>query len=350
MALLLMESFDCIYFAAKFALPDAFPKFNLNNIQAIGTGRRGTVGLKQLSGNDNYSVINFGTDKTDLIFGFALFVSSGGTASNAIFKVYDSTPTLQFCIDLTTVGRFRVKDALTGNVLAESADGAFSKDIYQYVEIKFTCTGTDSIEIRVNEVAVLGPTGTLDLRQVGSGGAYYVRLSGANTHFATNMTYLDDLYVLDFSGSTFNDFIGDVKVDAFMPTDDGYYTDFTPDTGVDHWAVIDEKGDTALSHYIESATATDKDSFTITPTGNLPTIYAIKVHNVSRNPDTGVSEGTPFIRMGGVDYPLDPYERGDTSQANEQIVENRPDTDGVWSKTILETDFEFGFEFSEVVS
>jgi len=351
MALLIMESFDVFWSTEYFVVGDAYPLFDLSTLHPlIAVGRRGTYGLQMYNGNSRYSTINFGEDKTSLCFGFALVVEAGGTASSAFFRVFDSALTLQFCIDLTTAGRFRVKDGLTGNVLAESADGAFQKDIYQYVEINFSCTGTDTIEIRVNETAVLGPTGGLNLRQAGSGGAYHVRLSAANSENGSPFTYMDDLYVLDSDGSTFNDFVGDVKVDAFMPTDDGYYTDFTPSTGVDHWDTINDIGTTADDAYIESDTVTEKDSFTITPTGDLPTIHAIKVHNVSRNSDTGVSEGTPFIRMGGVDYPLDPFERGDTNQCNEQIVERRPDTDAVWSKTILETDFEFGFEFSEVVS
>jgi hypothetical protein len=52
---------------------------------------------------------------------------------------------------------------------------------------------------------------------------------------------IDDLYVLDTSGSLNNDFLGDVRVDAHYPvTPDGTNHAWTPSTGSDNFAMVDE--------------------------------------------------------------------------------------------------------------
>jgi hypothetical protein len=311
----------------------------------LAGGRRGGLAIRyQNSYYNGYhgDFKNFG-NLTGAVFGAALYVSPD-LGNSAFFAILNSAGGLQFCVDCTAAGRMRVKTSPTGTVLAESSDGVFNPNTYQYWEIKFTCTGSDSVEIRIDGVSVL--TGSsLNLRQSLVGGADTFRTSGVG--LTSGNTLWCDIYIEDLSGSSFNDFLGDVKVDFLMPTSDGDYKDFAPSTGLNHYATIDERG-LSTADYNEAAVVGDKDSYHITPTGDSPTIYAISCNAICANPDTGVAEITPFIRMSGVDYVESDgiYDVGATVEEFGYIITKRPDTGGVWSKTILSTNFEFGYEFS----
>jgi len=312
-----------------------------------GIGRRSGYCLRMYANPAPYYVTYTLDDiQTSLVLGFALNPTSGGVATTWFMSFYNATPTMQFCIDLTTAGRLRIKDAAAGSVLAESADGAITFDIYQYVEIKFTCDGTDAIQVRVNGIDVIPITGTINLMNAGSGNVKKISFAGHRTDVTGKYRlHYDDMYLLNTSGLTFNNFLGDVKVDPFYPTSDGDYTQFDVDAGTDHWDAIDNIADDATDHYVEADTVGYKDSYYVTPTGDLPTILAVGIRALTRNSDAGVAEGTPFIRMDGVDYDQTPFEVGDTVEMTQTIILRRPDTDGVWSKTIIESS-QFGWEFS----
>jgi hypothetical protein len=333
MSLLYFESFD-----AQYELGTLYRWTYNSNFFIVPSGRRGS---NCLSVNNCYQYVhyNIGTNESALVIGFAVYPTSG-TAGTTFLRIYNTAIELQFVVDCTAAGRVRVKTAADGSVLAQSADGAITFNIYQYFEIKFTCDGTDTVQVRVDGVDVIASTSGLNLRQSGSGGAGGIQF----TSLTLGTTHFDDLYILNQSGAQYNNFLGDVKVDAFLPTGDGNYQQFTS-TRSTQYDAINDNGNTAITYYIEEDTVGQKDSFTITPTGDLPTIHAISIRSISRNSDTGIAEGTPFIRVGGVDYDQTPFERGDTLEYDDAILTARPDTAGVWTKAILET-IEFGFEFS----
>lgn len=306
-------------------------------------GRRSSRGMQIKTYTNDYffATYSLNAEQTAVVLGFAVKPVSG-TANSAFLWILNSAGTVQFVLDCTAAGRVRVKTASAGSVLAESADGAITFNIYQYFEIKFTCDGTDTVQVRVNGADVIASTSGLNLRQAGTGAVGKIKWTG----FTTNLSYdyYDDLYIENQSGAKFNDFLGDIKVDAFWPTADATYQQFTSNRAT-HYDAINDFGGASATYYIEEDTVTQKDSFTLTPTGDLPTIHAIDIRSVSRNSDTGVAECTPFVRYGGVNYNQTPFNRGDTLEYDDTILTQRPDTGGALSKAFLEA-MEFGWEFS----
>ena len=316
----------------------------LFQLGVIGIGRRSTRGGQVPGGTITtyWGKYELDTEQTDLIIGFAV-KPTAGTANSCFLTLMNAAGTTQFVLDCTEAGRVRVKTSPTGSVLAESADGAITFAIYQYFEIKFTCDGSDTVQVRVNGADVITSTSGLNLRQAGSGGVKFIRWNGFTTSSSQD-AYIDDLYIENQSGAKYKDFLGDVKADAFWPTADATYQQFTSNRPT-HYDAINDVGDAAVTYYIEEDTVGQKDSFTLTPTGDLPTIHAIMIRSIARNSDTGIAEGTPFVRYGGVDYDQTPFERGDTYLYDDTILTARPDTGGVLTKAFLEA-MEFGWEFS----
>jgi hypothetical protein len=326
-------------------LSDYHTQWTASNFAFPGSpavGRRSGYGMQISTSLTAYAEYDIESEYSSLIVGFAIKPPTGGTPNGAFMEFRDSSDTVQFVVDLTAAGRVRVKSATGGSVLVESSDGAISFDVYQYFEIKCTVSSSGTIQVRVDGADVIPATGSLNTQQAGSGGAQKLVWHSWSNGVSTDY---DDLYLCDTGGASFNDFLGDIKVDPVFPDADGNYSQFTPSTGTDHYDVIDDVGPTGDDEYNEAATVGYRDSFDITPAGDLPTIYAVKLRSVSRNPDTGVAEGTPFVRMGGIDYDQSAFTRGDSFEYDDTIMTARPDTGGPWTKTVL-LSTEIGWQFS----
>ena len=115
---------------------------------------------------------------------------------------------------------------------------------------------------------------------------------------------IDDVYLLDDSGSVNNDFLGDVRVDAIHPSSAGNYSQLTPSAGNNYECVDETSFDD--SDYVEGATDGNKDSYNY---ADVPTdlddagIFGIKLSNISKR--TAGSDNIKikgFLRTGSTDY------------------------------------------------
>jgi hypothetical protein len=262
MSLLMFEGFGS---TVGSYLSDYHTQWTSTNFAAPGSaavGRRSGYGMRISTTISAYAEYDIESEYSSLIVGFAIKPPTGGTPNGAFMQFRDSSDTVQFVVDLTAAGRVRVKSATGGSVLAESSDAAISFDVYQYFEIKCTIdSSSGTVQVRVDGADVIPATGSLNTQQAGSGGAqkllWHSWSNGVNTDY-------DDLYLCDTSGASFNDFLGDIKVDPVFPDADGNYSQFTPSTGTDHYDVIDDVGPGGLTEYNEAATVGYRDSFDIT--------------------------------------------------------------------------------------
>lgn len=113
-----------------------------------------------------------------------------------------------------------------------------------------------------------------------SAGTYEARLNGEVVDSASSLTfdsinnkvrfgsearpYYDDLYVCDGVGTKNNDFLGPRKVVTIRPTADvGGYQDWTPSTGADHYAVVDEDTCNDDTDYVSETDTDETDLFEV---------------------------------------------------------------------------------------
>jgi len=95
-----------------------------------------------------------------------------------------------------------------------------------------------------------------------SGNAYATQAGfGGGANVGGTYDYDDDI-LMDTSGSTMNDFIGDKRVLEQFPTGDGATMQFTPSTGIDGYAMVDEADPDDDTTYIEDATVGHVARFT----------------------------------------------------------------------------------------
>lgn len=157
-----------------------------------------------------------------------------------------------------------------------------------------------------------------------------------------------DIYVLDDQGAIRNDFLGPVKVLSVRPSADGADSDWTPSTGSDHYALVDDPvGAPADSDRITSFTASDIDLFAFDdlslPTGI--TILGVVLESVASMVSSGTRTLRPKYRNAG-----DTRSNGTNFVLNttawawfSQVWEQDPIAASNWTKALVDA-AQFGVE------
>jgi hypothetical protein len=92
---------------------------------------------------------------------------------------------------------------------------------------------------------------------------------------------IDDIYVLDTTGSDNNDFLGPIMIESLLPTSDTATVDWATSTGTDHYALVDEVPCTQGTDYVESATTDDQDIFNYGNLSDLDSVLGVQVWTVA---------------------------------------------------------------------
>ena len=151
---------------------------------------------------------------------------------------------------------------------------------------------------------------------------------------------------MDGSGTTNNDFLGDIRVDAIHPNGAGNYTQLTPSAGSNYECVDETNMDD--SDYVEGANAGDKDSYTY---GSVPTdlddaaIFGIQLRNQAvRTAESDNIKMKGFLRTGSTDYEETTAQSLDDVVKSKRIVwEDDPSDSNVWTQAKINA-CEFGME------
>lgn len=139
-----------------------------------------------------------------------------------------------------------------GLTLAESVEFPVSSD-WRHLEAQVVSDGSaGTIEVRLNQETLISLS---SLNTSGSGNDLgYVEFGC--TQKAGSVFEVDDLYVTDQSGDDSNTqgFLGNVCVEGVLPNADGSDLDWSPSTGSDHFAVVDDDPTTSSpeTDYLEA--------------------------------------------------------------------------------------------------
>ena len=303
MALLFMDSFDH-YVTAD--IVEKWTSVGSNTIIPTG-GRRGSgclrgpggagTALKGVPASGNIGIVGFAY-KTTALGSLQRFTGFHDAPNNRdhIYVSVNSDGSISVTRSNTTGPA-----ASGGTVLGTSVAGIISINNFYYIECKVLLSATvGTVTIRVNGIQVLNLTNQNTIHTAGATTYSSIWLSGLaggipNTDF-------DDLYVLDGSGSApYNDFLGDVRVDACLPTGVGWANGFSPSAGA-NWQCVDD------------ATPNDDTDYNWTPNTGITDLFVtqdapvagasvlgVQVNISAKKMDAGVCTVAPVVRTGGAD-------------------------------------------------
>lgn len=208
--------------------------------------------------------------------------------------------------------------------------------VWKYIELKYSPV-SGACELRVDGSVVA--SGTMPTQA----NIWEVRFPDLPAN--QSQLWTDDVYVVDTSGTTNNDYLGDVRVDLLLPTGDGTHSGMTPSTGTAHYALVDETAPNTTD-YVSSSVAGTKDTYQFQDVStNTAAIFGIAVTNYARKDAAGAGSLANIVRVGGADYaqPVTPLSASWT--ANENLVPLNPATNAPWTISAV-NGTEFGIEVS----
>lgn len=202
----------------------------------------------------------------------------------------------QIELSVQSDGSLRLARGLGGIQIGVSAAAVVTFGVWYWIELKATIDNAGSFNVRVNEVSVASDSADTQ----SNSNAWANKFQLGNQDNSGIDIDIDDVVILDGSGSANNDFPGDCTVHVLRPSGAGISAEWTPSAGANYAAVDDETPDGDTTRV--SASATERDTYAM---GNLPggvsSVVGVMAAFVGKE-DGGDASVAPALRDGGVDY------------------------------------------------
>lgn len=294
----------------------------------IGTGNvsewlRKTLDTSRTSGllgvGTHFYVYNSQLDSVSNNYGIISFLSSNGAYR---FHVGASWGTDNFTATALKIyaGTSTTPIATSENTLNPDTLYHIEVQIFQHATEGWIAARVDGVEwVRIEDIDTTASIGAVSL---------LTNISGTNTWNQGN--YYDNFYIYDDTGSANNDWLGDRLVYTLMPTGDGVEEDWTPSSGSDGYAMVDEipaDGDTTT---ITSNNTGDVSQFSLP--SSIPSgaeVLGVQVAVSAKRTGTEI----PTIAIGPEGDPSDPLMVPTSYAYLYHISEINPDTSLPWTDT-----------------
>ena len=303
-----------------------------------GAGRRGSGGI-QLSGVTALLERNV-TSAATYIVGVAAKLTS--VVATDLLTLYEGgTP--HIIVRITALGEVEVLRAASTS-LGKSAVGLIAAGFFNYIEIKVTIHDTTgTVDLHVNGTNRVSLT-SQDTRNGGASG----EISIVQVQGSTGVLTIDDFYIGDTAGSApQNDFLGDIRIDATLPSSDGTTTDWevvTPASPASYFDKVDDATPDRETTLVASSTSDEIVLFHFPPqpdVGGVSSIFGVQL-SMFLNKD---NEGGRQIQA--VARPDATNRKGASQNVLEswnyyyEMWQLNPDSAAVWSEAEVESS-EFG--------
>lgn len=329
MALVFMDG--CDHYGAASHIGEKWTSAHANIKYGATSGRFGG-GAIIFDADDQPVVAGIGSEsemfvqfvfRQDLAFGSDIFLAFKNGANNAnVLKMVGGSATIQAIRDTSTV-------------LEESTE-ALSLGVFHYIEVHLKISQTVGIfKVIVNDTVFIDFTGDT---QGAQSTFTQINFTGAAS---ANDTIIDDIIIMDTSGSINNSLIGDTQIETVYPDGDTAQKDFTPTgAGTTNADRVDDgdAGPDEDTTYVESSTVGHKDLYTMAAlaTANIDQVFAVQAVTRHKKDDAGtrtarnlVKSGTTTSNGASIGLINGVYEYGS------DVVELNPDTSTAWTETTV---------------
>jgi hypothetical protein len=302
-------------------------------------GRFPNSSALQMIGNE---IVSFPFSDADTwTVGFAFFWS-GLTSATTIFQFMEQTDDqieLRFDPSTTFFSVYR------GSTLLATGAHAVPDNVWRYVEFKvFADPSVGSYILKIDSAvdltnSVVRTTNSTNYPST----INKIRFQGVST----GLYMIDDIYLVDGSGTTNNTFLGNMKVERMYVDHQGEYSEWDsvgdPDLNL-NWQFVTDYDRSRVQTAIVNA----KDSYGFSKLQYVKSnIAGVSVHVVARNQDATNRSIQPLIRTNDTDYTQSAQQmtQSATLQLLQFFVEKNPDTNVAWTESDLKKT-EFGIKLS----
>ncbi len=300
--------------------------------------RPGSQGCGALGANlNNTRFAKTLDDQGTWIVGLNFQVSSFVSHTLIVFRASDGTEQVSLRTDATGHLVF----TRNGTVIGSAAAAVTAAATWYHLECKVVISNTvGTIEARVNGVAVIGPTGSLDTAAHAS--EVTARQIGICATNGGGTITVDDVVICDGTGSVNNSFVGAGRIITRRPDSVGTYTQWIPSGFSDNFANVQDDFMDSDTTFNQSSTAGDKDTYVMedVPSG---TIIGVQT-NIFLRQDSGAGRTVrPVWRISSTNYTGTTVGVAGNYLDSMQVYDVSPATSSAWTDTELNA-AEFGME------
>ncbi len=341
MALRFIESFET-YGAVNTEVDDLIPRMsgkwdeikyytNFANIK-LADGANDGIGLRMTSGEN--SIAKYFDNQETWIVGFWLKVDSWYPGSNRdLLRIRDGQSD-QVVIRIDGPDKTLVVEA---NDVEVGNSSALNTGEWYFIELETTIDSTASgtYDLRINEVSEVN--GTAVTSKSGNDYAQGIMFYNDSTTYV-----IDDIYIADGTNGV-NSPLGKCVISVHYPTDDAVTSDWSPSTGSDHFAVVNDTVRDSTT-YVSTDTNTDEDMFKFTP-NESQRMYGIQLSLEGASNGSEVKGLRGIVRFDGNDSVVEEIilAGANTPTSLVLISDYQVNTSDAWTLTAVNSS-EFGCE------
>jgi hypothetical protein len=231
----------------------------------------------------------------------------------------------------------------TGGTLLGTSVNTLNHSQWYFIELVVTCHhSAGTVEVFVDDsktgwIDLTGQDTTQTANEYSNG--IFIYGTGAGTYCD-----FDNVYWLSGTGGTHTSRLGPVKcVHKVASAGDGTLAQFTPLSGTDNGAMVDEAAPDGNTSYNATSTAGHIDTYNFPAIGTTYAIYALAVRNNILKTDAGACNVRSVARIGSTNYFGTARDAPTAYGYNNDLWERSPATSAEW--TAAEVDAaEFGIE------
>lgn len=239
------------------------------------------------------------------IVGFLFYVTS--IATGVVFDLRRNG-TVQIRLTSNSSGSIIIQRGAGSATLITSSTGILSPNQMIYLELDVTISSTaGAAEIRSNDGAggAMTSLGTFSGNTQGASDSLIDELNIAPG--ANEISYqFDDMYFF-YGPSAY--FLGDISIEEEPPTAEGFYTDFTPNSGSTRYTQVDDfSASDGDSTYIRDSISGHRQTVSF-PLPTTLAIVALNLVTVARQDDVGPAQFEELVRsvLGADDVSASPH-------------------------------------------
>lgn len=225
----------------------------------------------------------------------------GGSASSNNMLRFTSTTGLTLA-DVGHDGTGQVTASPQSGSSGASGTTDITASTWAFIEVKVlfgTTAANGAITVNVDGANVLTMTG-IDTNYTGLG-CYQVEIVGGG--HSVDYTWIDDIVIMDDTGTYMNDFLGDCTIETLIPNADGTTVNWTASAGA-NYQCVDETPNAANddTDYIYSATAAQESRFAMTNLAVSPTtVYAVYPRVRAKKETSGIRTLRMLVNSSGTE-------------------------------------------------
>ena len=309
-------------------------------IISAGSGRRGGAAL----GTQGTLIADIATQSftasDTIIVGCALKMTT--FENKDLLTLKESGGSEVALVEQTSAGELRLT---SGGISVITGISAFDPTAFSYYELKYVKgTGANAIaELRKDAVVILSITTSNETAQCSS--------LSVLENLAAYFPFLDDLYILNGLGTTNNNYLGDVRVDAHFADADGATVNFVGNTGATQFTHVDDPLPDNDTTFVEAGNINDRDLHSVGSASLGTVIHGVQQTVLSRKTDAGtVTVDLIVEKPGGTGEKVRATKTAsDTYTYHLSVSETDPDDSTTWTDAKVNAQ-EFGYKINNIVT